>query len=194
MKAIIVAGIVVALAMPTAGDADNLATAMRGPMAPTHSRLIACSTNIEGRIPSLAGQFVTKFRADGGASADEGIEFDIAQPLADSAPIISAHAINTKGTGTAGRAGALSACAGVAPTPVGRSRSIWNAHCYLHEGDELTVQFDLPLSAFGATEKNYTGHVTLMKRGDSAGAAKVVAPCTLDDGKPSNYDLAIAKG
>lgn len=174
-----------------------------------------------GTSPALTGGGTVSFDPGG----DGGIGLAVATGEGGS-PTITAHAINTKGTGATNGRVANQSC-GTARGSSGGSA----ATCSV-SGDEQspTVRFNVPLAALGedAAAKNYVGTVTIVKgpagestvgmylskkgydyyqaRTDEAAAKvgggtvlMVVASCdtsglTAKGGKPSGYDLAVAKG
>lgn len=103
-------------------------------------------------------------------------------------PTVSAHAINTKGTG--GRNGRMAngqACA-LAPSPRGTLPSTWKevpqvATCAVSgDPDRPRLTFDIPLSVFG-TAKPYNGHITLIRHSEGVAPdaeMTVIASCDTD--------------
>lgn len=98
------------------------------------------------------------------ASGDSGI--DLAVASGDGGiPTITAHAINTKGTGTNNGRMAPQSC------PTADASSGGSAPACTVSGDvqSPTVRFTVPLAALGdsATAKSYVGTVTIVKRASS---------------------------
>lgn len=189
MKVVIVSLLAFALAAPAAG-AEKAAYKKRQGSSPGRFRVVACSSS----GGALSGKIVLTPLADDQEAGDDGVAFDIAPPPGGT-PTISAHAINTKGTGATnkGRLADPSTTCSAEPAPGGRMRAAPAPTCSVEEsGDDVTATFTLPLSAFGASAK--TGHVTLMKRGDAADGASVVAACKSDKPTRASWDLATLKG
>lgn len=115
---------------------------------------LACSS-VENDILSFTG------RASFDASGKGGIEVTVTRgPRA--APTVTAHAINTKGTGAAGRAPAsVSACPAVKPGDA--------TACTLSgDAESPTVSASIPVSVFGdAQASRYIGTVTIVKRSEA---------------------------
>ena len=113
---------------------------------------------VTGQPPFLSGSGTGSF----GASGDGGIEVAVSTGP-DGAPLISAHAINTKGMGANDR-GIDTSCPSHAADGANPAKG---ATCDLSgDASAPTVRFTIPLSAFGdgSTAKNYVGHVTLIKQ------------------------------
>ena len=119
-------------------------------------RSFDCS--LSGSPASLSGTGTVSFDASG----DGGIEVAVSTG-ADGAPVVSAHAIKTKGAGANDR-GMNNTCAIRAADGADPAKG---ATCDLSgDASAPTVRFTVPLSAFGdgSTAKNYVGHVTLIKQ------------------------------
>lgn len=193
MKVILVSILALALAMPaTAGQESAIAKKRSaGSSSGARFRVVGCTvsgTMLSGRI----GVTPTPEKME---ANDEGVDFDIATGP-NGAPAISARAINTKGTGATLREAPMICATDAAPVgrriAAGAVAGIAVASCSVEEnGDETTASFSLPLSAFGASAK--TGHVTLMKRGDTAAGATVVAQCSASKPMRASWDLATLK-
>jgi hypothetical protein len=166
----------------------------------------ACSMTLEGDQPVLAatialppkhvgikGGMIQKGREGGmrAASTMADVEFSIVPSASGGNPIVTAMAINTKGTGASNgrvlpptaperainqpgvrRISDASAAPGcdIRPSPrltlTGTMRvPAPTATCSI-SGDGATASILVPLSSFGAAAKPYRGHVTLMKRGE----------------------------
>ena len=118
---------------------------------------------VTGQPPFLSGSGTGSF----GASGDGGIEVAVSTGP-DGAPVVSAHAIKTKGAGANDR-GMNNTCAIRAADGADPSKG---ATCDLSgDASAPTVHFTIPLSAFGdgSTAKNYVGHVTLIKQRTAPG-------------------------
>ena len=118
---------------------------------------------VTGQPPFLSGSGTGSF----GASGDGGIEVAVSAGP-DGAPVVSAHAIKTKGAGANDR-GMNNTCAIRAADGADPSKG---ATCDLSgDASAPTVHFTIPLSAFGdgSTAKNYVGHVTLIKQRTAPG-------------------------
>jgi hypothetical protein len=109
---------------------------------------------------SLTGTGTASF--DG--TADGGIDVAVA-PGDGGAPTVSAHAINTKGTGGVNGRSAASSCSAVKA-----ARGAGAATCSL-SGDEQapTVRLSVPLTALGGPDapSSYVGTVTIVKGASS---------------------------
>jgi len=136
---------------------------------------------------------------------DEDARLDLAiTEGSNGEPTVSAHAINTKGTG--GRNGRMAngqACA-LAPSPrgtlpAGAVMAQQTATCAVSgDPDRPRLTFDMPLSVFG-TAKTHGGHVTLIRHSEGAAydvEMKVIASCDTSRlaakvGQPvwGNYEL-----
>ena len=124
-------------------------------------RSFDCS--LSGSPASLSGTGTVSFDASG----DGGIEVAVSAGP-DGAPVVSAHAIKTKGAGANDR-GMNNTCAIRAADGADPSKG---ATCDLSgDASAPTVHFTIPLSAFGdgSTAKNYVGHVTLIKQRTAPG-------------------------
>ena len=124
-------------------------------------RSFDCS--LSGSPASLSGTGTVSFDASG----DGGIEVAVSTGP-DGAPVVSAHAIKTKGAGANDR-GMNNTCAIRAADGADLSKG---ATCDLSgDASAPTVHFTVPLSAFGdgSTAKNYVGHVTLIKQRTAPG-------------------------
>ena len=185
-----------------AGSAGAQMAARRGDTAMTNDAgaggaLEPCPLIRQGAAPVVTGRLHVRFQPDQRLSAGSEVAIDVATG-ADGVATVSAHAINTKGTGTAGRR-AAQPCA-VEPSPAmtvsGTMRSRAGATCTIESGPDGDVaDFTIPADTLApdAAAKNYTGHVTLMKRGDSTGSARVIAACSSTRPMRASYDLAVAK-
>ena len=125
-------------------------------------RSFDCS--LSGSPAALSGTGTVSFDASGNG----GIEVAVSTG-ADGAPVVSAHAINTKGTGSNNGRGMNNTCAIRAADGADSSKG---ATCDLSgDANAPTVHFTVPLSAFGdgSTAKNYVGHVTLIKQRTAPG-------------------------
>jgi hypothetical protein len=167
------------LGLLSVGTVDR--TAATATVVDSSTRITSCAVAGSGDSASVSGSMVV-------ATAGDGVELDVsASP--GGAPMVSAHAINTKGTGATnkGRMAAPPACtAGGGAAPA--------ASCSVVQGaDGVTVTFSVPLSAFGSSEKTFKGHVTLLKRGGDTGGAKVVAQCSSGSPSRASWDLATLK-
>ena len=124
-------------------------------------RSFDCS--LSGSPASLSGTGAVSFDASG----DGGIEVAVSAGP-DGAPVVSAHAIKTKGAGANDR-GMNNTCAIRAADGADPSKG---ATCDLSgDASAPTVHFTIPLSAVGdgSTAKNYVGHVTLIKQRTAPG-------------------------
>ncbi|MEG3153618.1 hypothetical protein [Sphingomonas sp. RB1R13] len=114
---------------------------------------------LSGSPASLSGTGTVSFDSSG----DGGIEIAVSTGP-DGAPVVSAHAINTKGTGANNGRGMNNTCVIRAADGADQPKG---ATCDLSgDASAPTVRFTVPLSAFGdgSTAKNYVGHVTLIKQ------------------------------
>lgn len=114
-------------------------------------------TIMPGSSPALIGEGIAAF------DTSEDNVLEIAVSSGDgSSPMVTAHAINTKGTGGSNRRGAAATCSstGALPSDVAAACSM--------SGDDKSpmIRFTLPLSALGepAKDRSYIGTVTIVKR------------------------------
>ena len=157
-----------------------------------------CAIHGEGDSVAVVAKLFVRFQPDQRLAAGDGI--DIAVSDGDTLPTVTAHAINTKGTGAQNGRAVAQAC-GVQPVQRGALSSklpvaAEAASCAISGGaDNTEVNLTLPLAVLApdAATKNYVGHVTLMKRGDDAGSAKIVAACSSSGQTRASYDLAVGK-
>ena len=136
----------------------------------TPARMGSCTVAGSGNAASLTGTMTV-------AAAGDGIELDIAPSPSGGTPTISAHAINTKGTGATnnGRMAEPPACA-VRGVPV------TTASCTATSGpDGITATFSVPLAALGADSAR-TGPVpkvlVILTDGAMNRGVTVLAHCT----------------
>lgn len=163
------------------------------------TRLERCALRQEGDGVSVTAKLFVQFQPDQRLAPEDGLDLNVAA-TGSGAPTVTAHAINTKGTGaTNGRATGQDCSVEPSPRgtiPAGARTPATQATCSLAtEGNNLAWSFTVPLAAFGpeSTAKNYVGHVTLIKRGDPAGNARIVAGCDAPSGAKVSYDLAVGK-
>ena len=162
------------------------------------STLDRCALHRQGVGAAVVAKLFVRFQPDQRLAAGDGIEIVVTGD--DDLPTVTAHAINTKGSGAQNGRGAVQAC-GLEPAPRGTlpttSRTTAEAaSCAISGGADTTAAaFTLPLAMLApdAAAKNYVGHVTLIKRGDDAGSAKIVAACTSSGALRASYDLVVGK-
>ena len=155
-----------------------------------------CVLRRQGVDAAVVAKLFVRFQPDQRLAAGDGIEIVVSGD--DDLPTVTAHAINTKGTGAQNGRAAAQSC-GIEPSPRGTLPAISRtkpdtATCAISGGSDRTeVTFTLPLAllASDAAAKSYVGHVTLIKRGDDAGSAKIVAACTSSGVTRASYDLAV---
>jgi hypothetical protein len=126
---------------------------------------LACAASPGGSAVSFSGQALFD------ASSDGGIEISVTTD-GGGMPVVTAHAINTKGTGGSNHRAAAQACAaGGGSSDGAASCSLWGDP---HEAD---VRFTVPLSALGelGKSKELTGHVTLIKRSPDLAARALLS-------------------
>lgn len=175
--------LVVLLATPALGPAQEAARPVHKQKAWLTSNFrsgLACS-GVEDGVVAFAGP--ASFDASG-----KGVVEVTVTRRAGAAPIVSAHAINTKGTGAAGRSPASApACPAVKPGDA--------PACTLSgDAQSPTVSATIPVSVFGdAQASRYVGTVTIVKRSE----ADVTAPGPGNSRKGYDYyqaqsDLAAA--
>lgn len=114
-------------------------------------------------------------------------------------PTVTAHAINTKGTGATNHGRTASTACVLAPSPRATVSGAMGmapatASCSVSGGaDGPRLAFAVPVSLLStAGAKSYVGHVTLNRRG-MAGSGTVVAMCSGADARQVQYDLAVLK-
>jgi len=198
---VIIVPMIALLAVAPATSADKTRPITGGAVAGiavASTRLDGC--RVSGAGAAVSGKLFVQWGADQRLAPGDGVDLDVSTSDTGGTPTISAHAINTKGTGatnngrlaepqpqacTADPAGAMTRRAAAAAAP---------ASCTVDEAEGgATVMFSVPLAAFGTSEKTFKGHVTLLKRGDDAGGAKIVAQCSSTKPSSASWDLATLK-
>jgi len=199
MKVVIVPVIALFAATPATATATDKTRPISGGaivgIVVASTRLDGCA--VSGGGTAVSGELFVQWGADQRLAPGDGVDLDVSTSATGGAPTVSAHAINTKGTGAtnkgrlaAPRPQACTADPGVVPA----RRAAAAASCTVDQGESgATVTFSVPLAAFAASEKTFKGHVTLIKRGDSAADAKVVAQCSSTKPSAASWDLATLK-
>lgn len=156
-----------------------------------------CTVRRTGTGATVVAKMFVRFQPDQRLPATTALDVEVSGGPGGDLPTVSAHAINTKGTGAQnGRAASQACAAELAPrTPVAARLAPEAATCTVSGGADAEWNFTLPLASLApaAAAKNYVGHVTLIKRGDAAGAATIVAHCASVGGARAGYDLAVSK-
>ena len=131
-----------------------------------------------------------------------GVSADFTIDGSGAAPTVTAHAINTKGTGGTDHRAAVQSCAapsGLLLPAVQKREARARPVCQV-SGDEKLLKFLIttPLSAFGAGAK--TGHVTINRRGEAVADGALIVSCDQPDvtgaaDRPirSGWDIKVAK-
>ena len=144
-------------------------------------------TLMPGSSPALIGEGIAAFDTN----EDNGVEIAVSSGDGSS-PMVTAHAINTKGTGGSNRRGAAPTCSstGAPPSDVATACSM--------SGDDKSplIRFTVPLSALGepATGRSYVGTVTIVKRSASEAPSEVARSKKGYDYYKSHSDMSAARG
>jgi len=155
LRHFIAAALLVTPAVASAQDAAKLGQKQKMWMAANFRTGLTCSATPGGSAVSFTGE------ASFDASGDGGVDVSVASS-SGGLPIVTAVAINTKGTGADKNRAAVSPC------PAADASSSSSAAACSVSGDEQspTVSATVPLSALGdaTTAKLYVGTVTIVKR------------------------------
>ncbi|WP_353230115.1 hypothetical protein [Novosphingobium sp.] len=220
MRSAIVAAMISAVAaQASAQEMAPMAERMHKPYVMTNDwGVSACSVSPQAGEPVLSvqidvhagaggGPHVKRAGVDAGSDAAGGIDAsgvsaDFTIDGSGVAPTVTAHAINTKGTGGTNHRAAAQSC--VAPSglllPAVQKREARAVPACRVSGDDKLLKFLIttPLSAFGAGAK--TGHVTINRRGEAAADGALIVPCDQADGtgaanRPirAGWDIKVAK-
>ena len=162
LRHIIAATLIVVPTIAVAQDAEKIGVKQKMWM-PANFRDLTCSATPGGSAVSFSG------RASFDASEGGGVDLALSS-VGGGLPVISAVAINPKGTAAEKNRGARQSC------PFAGSNLASGAAVCTVWGDphEASVRFTVPVSALGTQGKSreLTGHVTLIKRSaDSASRA-----------------------
>lgn len=200
MKVIIVPMIALLAGAPAAADKTRpIAAGAVAGIVVASTRLDGC--RVAGGGAAVSGKLFVQWGADQRLAPGDGVDLDVSTSDTGGAPTISAHAINTKGTGATNKGRVAEpqpqvCAADPGGAKAGRAAAVAAApaSCTVDEAEGgATVMFRVPLAAFGTSEKTFKGHVTLLKRGDDAGGAKVVAQCSSTKPSSASWDLATLK-